>query len=115
MDQSNPVPLVESVVTGLRWFTPDGAELARWCKELVSNLSLPAKSAVTLSVGLSAQWKQPRLLKLPRNYDQIFQVRCQSYKSTIEFEVNKFWSFSSFITNDLAKGANAFQKIPQFA
>ena len=72
MDQaiSGRVNLIDVV----QWFSDSGEELQMWCAEFADlacreNLSL-ARQAMRVNV----LWKQPQLLRLHQDYDQIFQV-----------------------------------------
>ena len=58
----------------MEWFSPEGAELKMWCSEFAS---LACKDHIMLArqaMRVNVLWKQPQLLRLHRNFDQIFQV-----------------------------------------
>ncbi len=75
------VSRVSSVVDGINWFRPDPTvkgsngqpEMDLWLMEFVPLVQRKcAKAKQLLQVNLL--WRQPVLLKVPKNYDDIFQV-----------------------------------------
>jgi E3 ubiquitin-protein ligase UBR3 len=64
----------------LGWLTAPAVLSYRWCRELGGLVARSHLSARRL-VLVNSMWRQPQLLRLPRNYDSIFQVRQKSYCS----------------------------------
>jgi E3 ubiquitin-protein ligase UBR3 len=63
----------------LGWLTAPAVLSYRWCRELGGLVARSHLSARRL-VLVNSMWRQPQLLRLPRNYDSIFQVRQNSYR-----------------------------------
>ena len=57
----------------LGWLVPPAALATTWARELAVFAAKAAPSARKL-VLINNSWRQPQLLRLPRNYDAIFQV-----------------------------------------
>ena len=72
---------VTSVVDGLNWFRPEpgeeeGAgqlEMDLWLQEFLPHVARNCGKAQQL-LQVNLLWRQPVLLKVPKNYDDIFQV-----------------------------------------
>ena len=72
---------VTSVVDGLNWFRPEpgeeeGAgqlEMDLWLQEFLPHVTRSCGKAQQL-LQVNLLWRQPVLLKVPKNYDDIFQV-----------------------------------------
>ena len=64
----------ESSISGLHWFTGDASEFLLWLESLRAAVCPPNLTLVRKALRISLIWKQPKLLRLPKNYDQIFQV-----------------------------------------
>ena len=70
-----------SVVDGLNWFRPEpgeeeGAgqlEMDLWLQEFLPHVTRNCGKAQQL-LQVNLLWRQPVLLKVPKNYDDIFQV-----------------------------------------
>ena len=58
----------------LTWLSPPASLTATWCHELAA-FSSRAHLAARKLVLVNNIWKQPQLLRLPKNYDTIFQVQ----------------------------------------
>jgi len=71
----------ESSESGLHWFTGDASEFLLWLESLRAAVCPSNLSLVRKALRISLIWKQPKLLRLPKNYDQIFQV-CRN-KNTV--------------------------------
>ena len=77
MDDSSAMSqqILSTSVSALNWFTSEGREFVSWLESLKS--SIGQVRDVTLlrkALKVNLTWKQPKLLSLPKNYDQIFQV-----------------------------------------
>ena len=76
MDHDDDSHINVNIVDTLDWFSPDGAEMKMWCSEFAN---LACKDHLNLArkfMRISGIWKQPQLLMLHQNFDQIFQVIC---------------------------------------
>jgi hypothetical protein len=65
---------VVSTLSALSWFTADSSELMLWLEGFKSSVTTLNLQFMRKALKLSLVWKQPRLLRLPKNYDQIFQA-----------------------------------------
>ena len=63
-----------STLSALNWFTNDSSEMLLWLESLKSSVSTLNLAIIRKALKISLVWKQPKLLRLPKNYDQIFQV-----------------------------------------
>ena len=63
-----------STLTSLKWFTTGATELFVWLESFKSSIAMSNVDFVRKALKISLVWKQPKLLILPKNYDQIFQV-----------------------------------------
>lgn len=71
-----------SICDGLNWFHPKGEEvgggsnneLTLWCQNFFPMINSHCGAAQKL-LQVNLLWQQPSLLKVPKNYDEIFEVR----------------------------------------
>ena len=56
------------------WFSPEGQELKMWCSEFATLVCKDHLDLARQAMRVNVLWKQPQLLRLHRNFDQIFQV-----------------------------------------
>ena len=81
---------VTSVVDGLNWFRPEpgeeeGAgqlEMDLWLQEFLPHVTRSCGKAQQL-LQVNLLWRQPVLLKVPKNYDDIFQVSEFSFAGSL--------------------------------
>ena len=60
------------VCDGLNWFTEDRREIETWCRGFHEIARFNAGEAKRLLL-VNLLWKQPALLRVPKNYDVVFQ------------------------------------------
>ena len=121
--QAPPEASATSVVDGLNWFRPEpgeeeGAgqlEMDLWLQEFLPHVTRSCGKAQQL-LQVNLLWRQPVLLKVPKNYDDIFQV---SEFTVLQFigsllVTNIISSFST-ITSGGASSATRSPRIPPCA
>ena len=78
MDDSSlssvPTAKFASTLSALNWISADSSELPMLLESFKSSVSMNYLDFFRRSLKMTIVWKQPRLLRLPKNYDQIFQV-----------------------------------------
>jgi len=61
------------IIDVVQWFSPGGAELKIWCSEFATLACQDHLHLARQAMRVNVLWKQPQLLKLHQNFDQIFQ------------------------------------------
>ena len=99
----------------LSWLSHPASLTATWCHELAAFVSRSHLAARKL-VLVNNIWKQPQLLRLPKNYDTIFQVRksfIHHYLAPSKLTTAVFCHSST--TSECAPCASGFRKTPPSA
>jgi hypothetical protein len=67
-----------------------------WLESLKSSVSSLNLAIIRKALKISLVWKQPKLLRLPKNYDQIFQVYFSPLLivnlCTVQFRLQKYFT-----------------------
>ena len=96
MSPSIASPRFVSTLAALNWFTNDSSEMLLWLESLKSSVSSLNLAIIRKALKISLVWKQPKLLRLPKNYDQIFQVYFSPLLivnlCTVQFRLQKYFT-----------------------
>ena len=63
------------IINVVEWFSQDGDELKMWCSEFDNMACRDHMHLARKAMRVNVLWKQPQLLNLHQNFNQIFQVR----------------------------------------
>ena len=63
------------------WFNPNGDELKMWCSEFDTLACRDHIHLARQAMRVNVLWKQPQLLRLHQQFDQIFQVRISAHSA----------------------------------
>ena len=63
------------IINVVEWFSQDGDELKMWCSEFETMACRDHIHLARQAMRVNVLWKQPQLLRLNQQFDQIFQVR----------------------------------------
>ena len=62
------------IINVVEWFSQDGDELKMWCSEFDTLACRDHINLARQAMRVNVLWKQPQLLRLHPQFDQIFQV-----------------------------------------
>lgn len=89
--EQDPCPV--TACEGLNWYSrtrPDAPELlGAWLRELLASLSGQLVDAPRLRamLAVNVRWAEPRLITLPKHYDEIFAV-----STSVQIKIHTFLS-----------------------
>ena len=63
-----------NLIDVIQWFSANGEELQMWCAEFADLACRDHLGLARQAMRVNVLWKQPQLLRLHQDYDQIFQV-----------------------------------------
>ena len=69
------------IINVVEWFSQDGDELKMWCSEFDTLACRDHINLARQAMRVNVLWKQPQLLRLHQQFDQIFQVRLKYLSS----------------------------------
>ena len=74
------------IINVVEWFSQDGDELKMWCSEFDTLACRDHINLARQAMRVNVLWKQPQLLRLHQQFDQIFQVKLGFSKKATKFE-----------------------------
>ena len=76
------------IINVVEWFSQDGDELKMWCSEFDTLACRDHINLARQAMRVNVLWKQPQLLRLHQQFDQIFQVKLGFSEKATKFEKN---------------------------
>ena len=74
------------IINVVEWFSQDGDELKMWCSEFDTLACRDHINLARQAMRVNVLWKQPQLLRLHQQFDQIFQVKLGFSEKATKFE-----------------------------
>lgn len=115
------VYFLELVTVGMDWSDFDASKALCFCENMHLRLPMqwcnqlkdvPPPHHVTRELVLHQHiaWQQPRLLRLPREYERLFTVNIQTNTCVKLLFTRKFYIFFSIITNKCVPNVRQYQR-----
>ena len=77
------------IINVVEWFSQDGDELKMWCSEFDTLACRDHIGLARQAMRVNVLWKQPQLLRLHQQFDQIFQVFIKVF--SLKKKSEKIW------------------------